>query len=115
MRSKDNVEETIKKKLSFTASVELHDRMLDEVLDTQEKSKKTKSAAFTPRIGRIIMKSPITKLAAAAAVIIVVVTIGVDQFSTNGSAIAWGNVAARAAKVDFVHFYELKCDQNGRS
>jgi len=113
MRSKDNVEETIKKKLSFTASVELHDRMLDEVLDTQEKSKKTRSAAFTPRIGRIIMKSPITKLAAAAAVIIVVVTIGVDQFSTNGSAIAWGNVAARAAKVDFVHFYELKCDQNG--
>lgn len=58
------------------------------------------------------MKNPITKLAAAA-VIIAVVIIGVDRFSTNGSALVWGNVTARAAKVDFVHFYELRCDQNG--
>jgi hypothetical protein len=112
MRAKNNVEEAIKKKLSFTAGSELHDRMLDDVLNAQEKSKITKSVATKPKIGRIIMKSPITKLAAAA-VIITVFIIGVNQFSTNGSAIAWGNVAARAAKVDFVHFYELKCDQNG--
>jgi uncharacterized membrane protein YdfJ with MMPL/SSD domain len=72
MRTKNNIEETIRKKLSFTASAELHDRMLSEVLDAQEKSKKTKSAAFTPRIGRIIMKSPITKLAAAAMIIVAV-------------------------------------------
>jgi hypothetical protein len=112
MRSKDNVEEAIQKKLSFTASSELHDRMLDDVLNSQEKSKITKSAATKPRIGRIIMKSPIAKLAAAA-VIIAVVIIGVDQVSTNGSTVAWGDVTARAAKVDFVHFYELRCDQNG--
>ena len=70
MRSKDNVEETIKKNMSFTASAELHDRILDDVLNAQEKSKKTKSAATGPRIGRIIMKSTITKLAAAAVIII---------------------------------------------
>ncbi len=72
MKSKDNVEEAIKKKLSFTASVELHDRMLDDVLDVQEKSKKTKSAATGPRLGRIIMKNSITKLAAAAVIIIAI-------------------------------------------
>jgi hypothetical protein len=72
MKSKDNVEEAIKKKLSCTASAELHDRMLDDVLNAQEKSKKTKSAATKPRIGRIIMKSSITKLAAAAVIIIAI-------------------------------------------
>jgi len=72
MRSKDNVEETIKKKLSFTAGAELHDRMLDDVLNAQEKSKKTKSATTKLRIGRIIMKSSITKLAAAAVIIIAI-------------------------------------------
>ena len=70
MRSKDNVEETIKKNMSFTASAELHDRILDDVLNAQENSKRTKSAATGPRIGRIIMKSTITKLAAAAVIII---------------------------------------------
>jgi hypothetical protein len=58
------------------------------------------------------MKSSITKLAAAAAIIVAVI-IGVDRLSTNGSAVAWGNVTARTAKADFVHFYELRCDQNG--
>ncbi len=72
MRPKDNVEEAIKKKLSFTASTELHDRMLDDVLNAQEKSKKTTSATTRPRIGRIIMKSSITKLAAAAVIIIAI-------------------------------------------
>jgi len=73
MISKDNIEEAIKKKLSFTAGAELHDRMLNEVLNAQEQSKKTKSAATRPRIGRIIMKSSITKLATAAAIIIAIV------------------------------------------
>ena len=112
MRYKDNVEEAIKKKLSFTASTELRDRMLNDVLNAQEKPKKSKPAVTRPIKGRTIIKSPITKLAAAA-VIIAVMIIGVDQVSTNGSTVAWGDVTARAAKVDFVHFYELRCDQNG--
>ncbi|MBN2592276.1 MAG: hypothetical protein JXA81_02125 [Sedimentisphaerales bacterium] len=70
MRSKDNVEEAIKNKLSFTAGAELHDRMLDEVLNAHEKSNKTKSAENKPRTGRLIMKNSITKLAVAAVIII---------------------------------------------
>ena len=73
MKPTDNLEETIKKKLNFTASARLHDRMLDDVLNAQEKSKKTKSAATAPSLRRQIMKSPMTKLAAAAIIIIAVV------------------------------------------
>ena len=72
MRSKDNVEEAIKKKLNFTAGAGLHDRILDDVLKAQEKSQKTISAATKPRTRRIIMKSSITKLAAAAVIIIAI-------------------------------------------
>lgn len=70
MISENNIEEAIKKKLSFTASAELHDRMLDDVLNAQEKSTKTISAAIKPKFGRIIMKNPITKLVTAAAIIL---------------------------------------------
>jgi hypothetical protein len=47
--------------------------MLDDVLNAQEKSKKIKSAAPRPRIGKIIMKNSITKLAAAAVIVIAIV------------------------------------------
>jgi len=63
MKPMDNMEEAIKKKLNFTASAEMHDRILDDVLKTQEKSKK-------PSIGKKILKSPITKLAAAAVLLL---------------------------------------------
>ena len=69
MKPTDNIEKTIKKELSFTASARLHDRMLDDVLNAQEKSKKTKSAATAPSIRRQIMKSPMTKLVAAVVLI----------------------------------------------
>ncbi|MHC4426583.1 MAG: hypothetical protein ACYSYV_10860 [Planctomycetota bacterium] len=92
MKPADNVEEAIKKELNFTASAELHDRMLDDVLNAQEKSKKKKSALALPSIGRTIMKSPITKFAAAA-VIVVVVLVGIDQ--SDISNVAWGDVAGR--------------------
>jgi hypothetical protein len=59
-----------------------------------------------------IMKSPITKLAAAAVIIVAVIlrlniTRGPDMAS-----VAWANVATNAKQVDFVHFYELKFRKN---
>jgi outer membrane lipoprotein-sorting protein len=82
MRSKDNVEEAIRKKLSFTAGAELHHRMLDDVLDAQEKARKTISAAARQRTRRNIMKSSITKLAAAA-VIIVALTLSLNLWKKS--------------------------------
>jgi hypothetical protein len=105
MRSKDNVEDAIKKKLSFTAGTELHDRMLNDILNAQEKSKKKNSAATGPRIGRIIMKSSITKLAAAVAVIAVGV-LGLFEFINNGntSGVVWGKVLEKTEQVPAVVF-----------
>jgi len=79
MKSMDNLEEAINKKLNFTANAEMHHRILDDVLKAQEKSKKAKHAPSTvevsalakPSIRRIIMKSKITKLATAAAIILI--------------------------------------------
>ena len=96
MSSNDNVEEAIKKKLSFTASAELHDRMLNDVLNAQEKSKKIKSAATKPRIGRIIMKSSITKLAAAA-VIIIALTLSLNLWQKS-IPIAAADILAKATE-----------------
>ena len=102
MKPADNIEEVIKKNLNFTAGTELHDRMLDDVLNAQEKSKKTKSALVLPGIRRTIMKSRITKLAAAA-VIIIAVLIGINQFggSIDGASVAWADVAERFESVSF--------------
>ncbi len=102
MKPADNIEEVIKKDLNFTAGAELHDRMLDDVLNAQEKSKKTKSALALPGIRRQIMKSPITKLVAAA-VIIIAVLIGINQFggSIDGASVAWADVAERFESVPF--------------
>ena len=84
----------------------------ERILQAVNHSRQSRQTDALPIRGKI-MKSPIIIKLAVAAAIIVVVIIGVEQLSTNGSAVAWGDVAARAAKVDFVHFYKLKRDQNG--
>jgi len=73
MKRSDNLEESIKKDLNFAAGAELHDRMLNDVLNAQEESRKTNSALTRPNLRRQIMESPFTKLATAAAVVLAVV------------------------------------------
>jgi len=74
----------------------------------------TSSAGHLPQAGRpleiwrIIMKSPITKLAAAA-VIIIAVFLGLDFLGGPDLAnTAWAEVTSHFAHVDYVHFYHLK-------
>jgi outer membrane lipoprotein-sorting protein len=115
MISKDNVEEAIKKKLSFTASIKLHNRMLNDVLNAQNKSKKTTSAATGSRIRRTIMKSPITKLAAAA-VIITAITLGLFEFIGTGSSsgVVWAEVARKVQASRGVIFRSKEISQDSR-
>ena len=72
MKPANGMEEGIKKKLNFAASAEMRDRIFADVMKAQEESQKTKSALIRPNIRSIIMKSPITKLAAAAVIIVAV-------------------------------------------
>ncbi len=90
----DNIEEALKKKLSFTAGAEMHDRILRDVLDTHEVRRKSKPALTRPNTRRIIMKSPITKLAAAV-VIIIAISLGLFEFIGTGSksGVVWAEVA----------------------
>ncbi|MHC4693023.1 MAG: hypothetical protein ACYS67_09785, partial [Planctomycetota bacterium] len=79
MRPADNIEKAVKK-LNFTASTKLHDRILDDVMEAQQESMKTKSALSKPKTRSIIMKSRIGKLAAAA-VIIIGISIGISYIA----------------------------------
>ncbi|MHC4488862.1 MAG: hypothetical protein ACYSW7_06760 [Planctomycetota bacterium] len=78
MKYPDNIESAIKnlcarKRAAVKTTTELDRRIIDEALLAQEQWKKTQSAATQPNIWRIIMKSRMTKLAAAAAIILIVV------------------------------------------
>jgi len=73
----------------------------ERVLQTVNRSCLSKQTD-TLSIRRIIMKNPITKLAAAA-VIIIAVLIGINQFggSIDGASVAWADVAERFESVPF--------------
>ena len=90
MKPTENIEEAIKKDLNFAAGADLHDRMLDDVLNAQDKSRKAYSAAAWPNLRRQIMKSPMIKCTAAAT-IAVAILIAVSQI--DGSNVAWAKVA----------------------
>ncbi|MHC4533406.1 MAG: LolA family protein [Planctomycetota bacterium] len=86
MKYPDSIENVIKnfcarKRAAVKTTTELDRRIIDEALLVQEKWKKTQSATTQPNIWRIIMKSRITKLAAAA-VIIIVVMFGINYLDT---------------------------------
>ncbi|MCP4258814.1 MAG: hypothetical protein GY774_15125 [Planctomycetes bacterium] len=66
--------------------------------------------AFT---GEIIMKSRITKFAAAA-VIIIAVMLGINYIggSPDGASVAWSNIIRPLNDVDHVHFFEVQTHEN---
>ncbi len=72
MRPAEDIDKLIKK-LRYKASAETHNRILGNVMQALEKKEKQTSGATAPSIWRIIMKSPVTKLAAAVVLIVGVV------------------------------------------
>jgi len=78
MRPEENIEKLIKNlDLDTDTDSEMDRVILGELLEAQEKSKKTKSALAGPNIRRTIMKNPITKYAAVLAIVIGVGAIAV--------------------------------------
>jgi hypothetical protein len=75
MNPAKNIEKHIKniyvESLPATTSAELDKRVLGNVMEALEESKKKNSAAIGPNIWRIIMRSRITKVAAATIIIII--------------------------------------------
>jgi outer membrane lipoprotein-sorting protein len=88
MKPAEKIENLIKKS-RYKANPEAYDKALNSFLQAVDVHEKQKSAITEPNIWRIIMKSRITKLAAAA-VIIIAVLFGIKHF---GGPLSGGNVA----------------------
>ena len=95
MKPTDNFEKLIRDLhvLDINTSAEMDQRILHDTLKAQKELKRTKSAGTQPDIWRKIMKSSITKLAAAA--IIVVIGLGILAIIDTGSksGVVWAEVA----------------------
>jgi hypothetical protein len=73
-----------------------HEAIFEKIQRAQNQSRTTAPGSYRSHLRRTIMKSPITKLAAAAAVIIVV-SLGFFEFVGDGStsSIIWADVAKK--------------------
>ncbi len=92
MRPADNMRKSFKE-LHVPTSAKLDEQINVEISMALVKAKNNKSTDPLPNIWRIIMKSKITKLAAAA-VIIIVILIGIHYFGgpTDGASVAFADV-----------------------
>ena len=106
MRSSNNMEEVVKKNLNFAASAKMRERILADVINAHEDSSKTKSALAGPNIRSIIMKSPITKLAAAAMIVIATVLLITILDKSTTPAYAIEQTIDALKNVRFVHLIE---------
>jgi len=102
MKSADEI-----KRLFHSAAVQTNAAPDDAVFETLKtaytRTVEHKSAQREPRMWRYVMKSPLTKLAAAAVVVIACV-IGLSVWRTTGSGIALADVLARVEQVKVVKF-----------
>jgi len=97
MQSVKDIKQSIRK-LKVESSDEIHGRVLDKLLRVLDKSKR-QTAVKQPNIWRIIMKSRITKLAAAA-VITIAVIIGIKGFNDTT---AWAEVVKAFKAANNIH------------
>jgi len=106
MKPADKIKELISKSDVRTGS-EIDKGILGDALEHLEKLKQKKLAGVQPKIWRTIMKSRITKLAAAA-VIIIAILIGVHYLggSIDGASVAWAEVVEQIN-----NYTKYKCRQ----
>jgi len=97
MRPAENIEKLIKN-INIDTNAKIDKAVLDDVLKAFEKTKNKKSVPMEPNIWRTIMKSRITKLAAAAVIIIACLT-GLFLWKNTGSGIALADVLTRIEQV----------------
>ena len=95
--------------MRLKTSADLDKRVHDDISAALAEPKKKESAVIQPSLWRIIMKSPITK-PAAAAVIVIAVLIGIHQFGGSIESVSWADVKQAFLAQPWVH---IKYD-NGR-
>ena len=114
MRPTENIERFIKnRKPQVVTSADVDNRVLNNSFAAMEEAMRTKSSVTQPNIWRIIMKSKMTKLAAAA-VIIIAVLIGINQFggSIGGDSVAFGDSIPLCLQCGQIKDSALCCQPN---
>jgi len=106
MKSVDQLEKTIRNKLSFTADGRLHNRILTEVLAAHEESKQGKSDPLLRNIRRVVMHSRIMKLAAALIIVGVFVAICYITRDTHSS-VAFADVVKQMQQIRTATWTEI--------
>jgi hypothetical protein len=102
MKTADSLRKLIHNSIVET-SVQTDQRILKDALERLEKVRQDRLAGARPNVWRLIMKTPITKLATAA-VVIIACLIGLSFWRTTGSGIALADVLARIEQVKAYRF-----------
>jgi hypothetical protein len=102
MKSLQDIQKIVAK-FNVKPRPEMRSKVLDEALEIQRNQNQQSISDTKLNIMRIIMKSPITKLATAAVVFIACV-IGLSLWRTTGSGIALADVLARIEQVKAYRF-----------
>lgn len=103
MRPTDNIRKSFKKLLIPTSS-ELDQKIQEEISRTSGQTDRNQPAM--PALWRIIMKSNVTKFAAAAVIIIgIALVINYLGAPIDGSSVAWGEVIK---KLEDIHTYSFR-------
>lgn len=112
MKSRQDIEQFVKN-AEIHSDPDVNRAVLKDLLKQIDAVEKQKPAVTLPSIRRTIMRSPITKLAAAAAVIAVVV-LGLFEFlgTKNKSSVVWAEVMAKTEQISaLVYDMTLESDQ----
>jgi len=95
MKSADQIKKFFKN-AAINTNPKMDEAVLNKVFIAHKKTTNPKSAIIEPNIRRTIMKSPITKLAAAAVVIVVGILGLVELIDTGSkSGVLWAEVAQK--------------------
>ncbi len=95
MRSSEDVQKLIRN-AEMHSDPETNQAILRDLMHRFDNAQEQKAAVTRPKVRRTIMKSPITK-SAAAAVLVAVVVLGMFEFTDTGnkSGVVWADVARR--------------------
>jgi hypothetical protein len=105
MKPSEDIEKRIKN-VNIVINPEMNKKVFSNILQAFKKTNSQGSAVSQPNIWRIIMKSPISKLAVAA-VVIIAVMIGISHFSgsLDGAAVAYGEMINAIEEMPWMHTY----------
>ncbi|MBN1972475.1 MAG: hypothetical protein JW787_02455 [Sedimentisphaerales bacterium] len=95
------------KKATLSTNQEKHEAVFEKILSAHEQANKQEPESSRINLGRIIMKSPVSKIAIAA-VVIVACAIGLTMLDKTGS-VALANVLTQIEKFN-AYMYEMNMD-----